>query len=480
MELNDRRGKTGPDNRSSGRSSGQSKDKPVHRPRGPVYDDKPGLDARLAASRLLAAVIDRKTSLDGMMDGDHGNPAYTALSDADRSLVRAIVNTSLRFLPRIEAMLALLLDTPLPEGARALYHSLIVAAAQMIYLDVPDHSAVDLAVEQANRDPRSRRFAKLVNAVLRRLGREKQALLDEVADVICMPDWFYKRLVAVYGPDEARRIAEAQLTPAAIDVTVKADADLWAEKLNGSVLPTGSVRLASFSGAVSGLAGFEDGAWWVQDAAAALPVRMFGAIEGKRAVDLCAAPGGKTAQLLNAGAKVTAVEQSANRLKRLDGNLQRLGFTADLVHSDLMDFSLAEDQEGFDVVLLDAPCSSTGTTRRHPDVLYTKGPQDITKLAGVQEKLLRHALTLVAPGGSIVFSNCSLDPLEGEDMVARVLADHPDYTRLPMQAADWPGLESAITPLGEFRTTPAMLPDTEGRTGGLDGFYACRLQRSTA
>ncbi|HBF28558.1 MAG TPA: MFS transporter [Rhizobium sp.] len=468
MELND----------NSGQKKGQAKGQKPHtntRPHGPVYDNKPGLEARLAASRLLAAVIDRKTSLDGMMDGDHGNPAYTALSEADRSLVRAILNTSLRFLPRIEAMLGLLLDTPLPDGARALHHSLIIASAQMLYLDVPDHSAVDLAVEQANRDPRNRRFAKVVNAVLRRLGREKQALLDETTDVVCMPGWFFDRLKAVYGADEAQRIADAQMTPAAIDLTVKTDAALWAERLNGFVLPTGSVRLGSFSGSVAALEGFEEGAWWVQDAAAALPVLMFGDIAGKRAVDLCAAPGGKTAQLLTAGAKVTAVEQSANRLKRLADNLQRLGFEAELVQSDLTDF---KPDELFDVVLLDAPCSSTGTTRRHPDVLYTKGPQDITKLAGVQEKLLRHAMTLVASGGSIVFSNCSLDPSEGEDVVARVLADHADFERVPVQPLQWPGLEAAITPLGEFRTTPAMLPVAEGFSSGLDGFYACQMRKN--
>lgn len=467
--MNDKNGKNnGQKPRTNSRASSQN------RPRGPVYDNKPGLEARLAASRLLAAVIDRKTSLDGMMDGDHGNPAYTALSEADRALVRAILNTSLRFLPRIEAILNLLLDTPLPDGARALHHSLIIASAQMLYLDVPDHSAVDLAVEQANRDPRNRRFAKVVNAVLRRLGREKQALLDETADVVCMPGWFFERLQAVYGAEEAQRIADAQMTPAAIDLTVKTDAAVWAERLNGLVLPTGSVRLGSFSGSVAALDGFEEGAWWVQDAAAALPVRMLGNIADKRAVDLCAAPGGKTAQLLTAGAKVTAVEQSANRLKRLAGNLQRLGFEAELVHSDLVEF---KPDTLFDVVLLDAPCSSTGTTRRHPDVLYTKGPQDIAKLASVQEKLLRHAMTLVSPGGSIVFSNCSLDPSEGEEVVTRVLADHADFERVPLQAEDWPGLEATITPLGEFRTTPAMLQVPDGFSGGLDGFYACHLRR---
>lgn len=439
-----------------------------------TYDLKPGLEARMAAAKLLAAVVDRKTPLDGMMDAQTGNPAYRALGDADRALVRAILHSALRALPRIEAILDMLLDAPLPDGARALHHLMVVAAAQMLFLDVPDHSAVDLAVEQANRDPRNRRFAKVVNAVLRRLGREKQALLQQVSSVVCMPDWFFSRLVKAYGQSEAEKMAAAQMVPAAIDLTVKSSPDQWAEKLNGKLLPTGSVRLADFRGSIPSLEGFAEGEWWVQDAAAAIPVLMFGDLAGKIAADLCAAPGGKTAQLVRHGAVVTAVEQSASRITRLKGNLDRLGYSADVVQANLLDY---KPDEGFDAVLLDAPCSSTGTTRRHPDVLWTKGPADIEKLAEVQEKLLRHALTLVRPGGSVVFSNCSLDPLEGEAVVARVLADNPQFERVAALAQDWPGLEAAITPLGEFRTTPAMLPADDGFAGGLDGFYACQLRR---
>ncbi|MGG7519313.1 RsmB/NOP family class I SAM-dependent RNA methyltransferase [Allorhizobium undicola] len=446
----------------------------AHKP-APSHADKPGLEARMAAAKMLAAVVDKKVSLDGLLDNDHGNPAYTALSEADRGLVRAIVTTSLRFLPRIDAMLNALLDAPLPAGARSLYHILATAAAQILYLDVPDHSAVDLAVEQANRDPRSRRFAGMVNAVLRRLGREKATLLETTRDIACVPDWFFARLSSVYGESEARRIAEAQMLPAAIDLSVKGDPQPWAELLGGHVLANGSLRLAAFEGAVTTLAGYEEGAWWVQDAAAALPVLMFGDVAGKTAVDLCAAPGGKTAQLVAGGARVTAVEQSANRLRRLKSNLDRLGLEAELVHSDLLAFA---PEEGFDLVLLDAPCSSTGTTRRHPDVLFTKGPEDIAKLAQVQEKLLRHALTLVKPGGQLVFSNCSLDPAEGEDMIARVLADTGGFARLPVAPQNWPGLEEAISPQGDFRTTPAMLSVPEPFSSGLDGFYACRLQKN--
>ena len=435
---------------------------------------KPGLESRQAAAKILAAVIDRKTPLDGMLDGENGNPAYRALSDADRALVRAILNTALRYLPRIEAVLASLVQTPLPEGARALHHVLVVAATQILHLDVPDHSAVDLAVEQAQTDPRSRRFASLVNAVLRRLTREKAEHLAATAVLPVLPGWFHDRLSDVYGREHAQSISEAQCEPPAIDLTVKSDVQGWAERLGGWVLPTGSVRLAAFSGAVSALEGFEAGEWWVQDAAASIPARLFGDLRGRKVADLCAAPGGKSAQLALAGAEVTALDQSASRLRRLKANMDRLGFAVSTRESNLLDF---RSEEAFDAVLLDAPCSSTGTIRRHPDVLWTKGPEDIAKLAALQEKLLRHAVDLVEPGGRIVFSNCSLDPAEGEAVVARVLADRRDLVPESIDPAGWPGLEAAISPDGAFRATPAMLPGDGARPGGLDGFYAAVLRR---
>ncbi len=436
---------------------------------------KPGLQARAAAAKILAAVVDRKLPLDGALDHEHGNPAYKALGESDRALVRAILNTTLRHLPRIDAAIDSLLESPLPEGARALHHVLAIGAAQILYLDVPDHSAVDLAVEQANQDPRNRRFAKLVNAVLRRLGREKDEVLVRIEKVPPMPTWFLSRLEKAYGRDAALAISQSQLEPAAIDLTVKADAEAWAKRLNGVALPTGGVRLAAFEGGIPSLEGFDEGAWWVQDAAASIPARLFGNLSGKRAADLCAAPGGKTAQLILAGGVVTALDQSESRLRRLRSNLDRLALEADTVATDLTTF---RPTEGFDAILLDAPCSSTGTTRRHPDVLWTKGPDDIARLAALQERLLRHALTLLKPGGTLVFSNCSLDPAEGEEVVARVLSDADAIERVPISAGDWPGLEAAITPLGEFRTLPTMLKMPEGIASGLDGFYAAVLRRA--
>lgn len=431
------------------------------------FQHKPGLAARVAATRILAAVLEKKTSLDGMLDSENGNPVYRALSLADRALVRAIVNSALRHLPRIEAALSMLLDGPLPQGARSLHHVLVVGAAQVLHLDVPDHSAVDLAVEQAHRDPRNRRFAKLVNAVLRRLGREKAEIEKAIAGVPVLPDWFYARLVSAYGDEVAKRISEAQLTPSSIDLTVKTDPAVWAEKLGGTVLPNGSVRLGEFEGQIPALEGFAEGAWWVQDLAASMPVKLMGDISGKRVADLCAAPGGKTAQLALAGAKVTALDQSGNRLRRLRENLDRLGLHAETVEANMLKY---QPEQLFDAVLLDAPCSSTGTLRKHPDVCWTKDENDIAKLAALQGQMLRHALTLVGAGGIVVFSNCSLDPSEGEAMIAQVLAENPDFERVAVRKDDWPGMEAAVTAEGDLRTTPNMF-------GGIDGFFSSVLRK---
>lgn len=431
------------------------------------FQDKPGLAARVAAARILAAVLEKKTSLDGMLDSENGNPVYRALSVADRALVRAIVNSALRHLPRVEAALSMLLDGPLPQGARSLHHVLVVGAAQMLYLDVPDHSAVDLAVEQAHRDPRNRRFVKLVNAVLRRLGREKADIEQAIAQVPVLPEWFYARLVLAYGDETARRISEAQLTPSSIDLTVKADPALWAEKLSGTVMPNGSVRLGEFEGQIPSLEGFAEGAWWVQDLAASMPVRLMGDVSGKRVADLCAAPGGKTAQLALAGAKVTALDQSGNRLRRLRENLDRLGLHAETVETNMMKY---QPEQLFDAVLLDAPCSSTGTLRKHPDVCWTKDENDIAKLAALQGQMLRHAITLVDSGGIVVFSNCSLDPSEGEAMIAQVLVENPGFERVPVRKEDWPSMEAVITAEGDLRTTPDMF-------GGVDGFFSSVLRK---
>ncbi|WP_345781443.1 RsmB/NOP family class I SAM-dependent RNA methyltransferase [uncultured Hoeflea sp.] len=439
-----------------------------------VVDGKPGLAARQAATRLLAAVIESRASLDGLLDPSGGNPAFTGLGEADRLLVRAIVLSALRYIRVIDRFVDQLVDTPLPEGAKALRHVLRVGATQILFLDVPDRAAVDLAVTQANSDPRNRRFAGLINALLRRISREKDSRLHELIETTpAFPDWFESRIQTAY-PNDAAAILSILTHPPAIDLTVKFEPGDWAERLGGVVLPTGSVRIARPEGPVTGLAGYEEGGWWVQDAAASIPVQMFSRLKGLEIADLCAAPGGKTAQLALGGARVTACDQSANRLARLKGNLSRLGLEADMRLTRAQDLVAPE---GFDGVLVDAPCSSTGTVRRHPDIPYTKGPEDIVRLARVQRELLDHASGLVRPQGELVFSNCSIDPEEGEEMVAGFLADHPGWKIKPVKPERWPGLAAAITEKGEIRTHPAMLEHDDPGLTGLDGFYAVVLIR---
>ena len=437
--------------------------------------EAPGLASRKAAIRLLGAIVDAGTSLDGLTDPEHGHPQFLALDGRDRSLLRAILVTALRYRVTIGRMIERHLERPLPANARSLAHILHVGATQILFLDVPDSAAVDLAVACAKSDPRTVRFAGLVNAVLRNVARSKDDLAQILRETVNAPAWFHERLAAAYGPDRAMAILSMHRIETPTDFTVKSDADGWAEKFGGRVLPTGSVRVARLQAAVPDLPGFEEGAWWVQDAAAALPARLLGGIRGLKVADLCAAPGGKTAQLALAGADVTALDISASRLKRLRRNLARLGLEAATVAADIRAYQPAEL---FDAVLLDAPCSSTGTVRRHPDVPWTKSPEDIVKLAGLQRELLDKAVEFVRPGGRIVFSNCSLDPLEGEDLVRSFLEERKDVRLDPIGASDFPTVATFIAPEGWLRTTPADLDMGTPEFSGLDGFFAARFVRA--
>jgi len=440
-----------------------------------VEEGRAGLASRIAAARLLSAIIDKHVSLDGLTDSKGGNPAFLALAPRDRALVRGILMTALRYRNSIEALIASRLNRPLPENARMLSHILHVAAAQILFLDIPDRAAIDLAVQHASDDPRTKKYAGLVNAVLRRIAERKERALPVVLkDTVDAPEWFQNRMIEAYGAEKAARILEMHRHEAPVDLTAKSDPDEWAKRLGGTVMPNGTVRLVSIEGSIAGLEGYSEGEWWVQDAASSLPARLFGDIRGKRVADLCAAPGGKTAQLALAGAVVTAVDISENRLKRLRENLARLGLEAETVKSDGAKYQPARP---FDAVLVDAPCSSTGTVRRHPDIAWVKSDGDIERLAGVQMRLLAHAVGLVAPGGTIVFSNCSLDPREGEMLVEALLKDNAAVEIDPVREGEFSGLDEFITPSGTIRTTPADWPRETPRLSGLDGFFAVRLRR---
>ncbi|BBF94735.1 RsmB/NOP family class I SAM-dependent RNA methyltransferase [Blastochloris tepida] len=424
-----------------------------------------GLAPRRVAADLIEGVLYHGRPLDEALEA-----ALGAVAERDRALVRMLAATVLRRHGTLRAVVGTFL-TRAPKGGPRLDAALLLGAAQILFLDVPDHAAVDLSVRLAQADHAARHYAGLVNAVLRKVAAEGQAVLAGLTDpALDTPDWLMARWRAAYGAEIAATIAEAHRHEAALDLTVKADAAGWAERLGGRSLPTGTVRLLA-KGPVPQLAGFAEGAWWVQDAAAALPARLLGDVRGLRIADLCAAPGGKTLQLASAGALVTAVDRAESRLDRLGQNLGRTGLDAEIVCADVMDFAGGP----FDAVLLDAPCSATGTIRRHPDVAWTKRPQDIASLAELQAALLDRAVQLVKPGGRLVYCTCSLEPEEGPDQIEALLARRPGVTRLPIEAAAIGADPAWITAAGELRTLPCHLPDADPRLAGLDGFFAARL-----
>jgi 16S rRNA (cytosine967-C5)-methyltransferase len=422
-------------------------------------------------------VLRRNRPLDEQLDDRHPNPSLRDLPERDRALTRRIVATVLRRLGTLRRLLGDLLSRGLPKDCPLVENALLIGAAQLLFLDVPRHAAVDLSVQLVQGAPRSARYAGLVNAVMRRIARGEIPPLTGYEPLnLDTPKWLFDRWVKAYGADKARAITAAHRMEPPLDITVKSDPDGWAERLGGRKMPTGSVRLVTH-GQISALPGYSEGEWWVQDAAAAMPVRLLGDVRGCTVADLCAAPGGKTAQLAASGAMVTAVDQSASRIARLKENLTRTGLDAITIIANAADWTPDPSHAAFDAVLIDAPCTSTGTIRRHPDIPWRKEPDDIVVLSTLQRRLLGRAIDLTRSGGTILYCTCSLEPEEGEAIVSAVAEQDRRVRRKPITAAEFPALEGFITPLGELRTLPCDWPDPDPRMHGLDGFFAARLER---
>ncbi|MEP1233903.1 MAG: 16S rRNA (cytosine(967)-C(5))-methyltransferase RsmB [Alphaproteobacteria bacterium] len=422
-------------------------------------------DARAAALDLLQGVIRRKQALDQQMTGG----AFAALDPRGRAFAHNLIATALRRLGQIDALIASCLEKPLPANARTAQDILRLGAAQLLFTGTADHAAVDTAVDLARARGQGR-LAKLVNAVLRRLQREGgDALTGQDAARLNTPDWLWQAWEAAYGADICRAIAESHLSPAPLDITVKDDAAGWAERLGGTALSDRSLRLTD-AAPVPELPGFAEGAWWVQDRAAALPVRLLGDVAGLSVLDLCAAPGGKTAQLAAAGARVTALDRSEKRLETLARNLDRLGLQVETVAADALSW---DAPTRFDAILLDAPCSATGTIRRHPDLPHLKRPEDTAKLADLQERLLARAAGWVRPGGVLVFATCSLQPEEGPERIRAFLSRQADFKTEPATTGESGVTPDMLSPEGWLRTLPCMAAGI----GGMDGFFAAVLRR---
>jgi 16S rRNA (cytosine967-C5)-methyltransferase len=437
--------------------------------------DLAGLAARQLAVELIEAVLVGSRALDDALDTIDRDGRYRQLEPRDRGFARLIAATVLRRLGSLDAVLARFIERPIPVSQPRPRSILLAGAAQVLFIGTPVHAAINLAVEQCQRDKKAERYDKLANAVLRRVAAQGPAILDELdGPRIDIPDWLWSRWVAAHGEPVARRIAAASLAEAPLDLTAKADAATWAATLGSTLLSTGSIRLEQ-AGRVEELPGFKDGAWWVQDAAAALPARLLGPVANLEVADLCAAPGGKTAELAAAGARVTAVDQSPERLGRLAENMARLGLSdrVDCVAADLLAY---QPGRTFDAVLLDAPCLATGTIRRHPDLLHLKRPGDLARITDLQRALLAKAADWVKPGGCLVYCVCSMEPEEGEHIVAAFLDAQPGFERKAISPGEIRGSVDWLTRSGDLRTLPFHEP-APGKPG-MDGFYAARLVRA--
>ncbi|HAA91890.1 MAG TPA: MFS transporter, partial [Rhodospirillaceae bacterium] len=339
---------------------------------------------------------------------------------------------------------------------------------QLVFLKTPPHAAVDTSVALAG-ELRNQKFKGLVNSLLRKLvNTESPTRTDETAR-LNTPDWLWKSWCAAYGEENASQISTLHLEEPPLDLSVKSEPDRWAEELGGEILPSGSLRKKT-GGNPAEWPGFEEGAWWVQDAAAALPVKLLGDFSGLTAIDLCAAPGGKTAQLANGGAKVTAVDISEKRLARLRSNMARLGLAVETVAADLRDW---RPQIKADLVVLDAPCTATGTCRRHPDILRLREAVDVAKLAAVQRSLLAAAQEMVGESGTLLYITCSLQPEEGPDQIADFLNSYSGFEQRPFGNLSKLGLEGSANSNGSLRTLPSHFSEF----GGMDGFFAVALER---
>lgn len=427
------------------------------------------MSARRAALELLSVVLSQKQALDHVLERHEG---FRALPIRDKAFCRMLTSTTLRRLGQIDDLIRQALHKG-GENHITLQNILRLGVTQIMFMDVPDHAAVDTSVRLADAAELDRKKG-FVNGVLRtitRSGKEWVARQDEGR--LNTPEWLLKSWIEDYELRTAAEIAKANLAEAPLDISIKDEADrnYWQSTFKATQIGTGTLRCHA-GGPVQEREGFHDGKWWVQDAAAAMPAKLFGDIEGRTVIDLCAAPGGKTMQLAAQGARVIALDRSAQRMKRLSENLERMRL-ADKVKIEIADAAEWHPKEAPRYILVDAPCSATGTIRRHPDVAHLKSPNDIQRLIETQARILNNAFEMLAPGGTLIYCTCSLQKSEGEDQILRLFENHINAYKIPITANEIGGLDEAITDHGDVRLLPYHL----AALGGMDGFFISRITK---
>jgi len=436
---------------------------PIRKPR----QSASSTTSRACAQTALEAVLRKGRNIADAFDRQ---PAFAALTGRDRAFARLLVLTTLRRLGQLDDAIDGLLEKPLPARRAPVRDILRLGAAQLLFLNTPAHAAVDGAVA-LTATSRHAALKGLVNALLRRLAREGTALLaKQDAARLNTCDWLWHSWSENYGEETCRAIAAAHMAEPPIDLSFKQAASEWVARLGAEEMPGGTLRLRR-AGAPDSLEGYDAGAWWVQDLAATLAARLLGDVRGQHVIEIGAAPGGKTAQLAAAGALVQALDRSPARLARLRQNLERLGLTANIVEADGETW---RPDELADALLLDAPCSATGTIRRHPDIMWRRQPEDVAELADRQSRLLDAAFKMLKPGGVLVYAVCSLEPEEGPERIKKFLSSGAPAERVAIAADEVSGLAEALTSAGDLRTLPCHL----AAQGGMDGFYAARLRRT--
>ena len=420
---------------------------------------------RSVALDLLNLIFIKKQTLDQAIFTCRN---FDSLTASDKGFSRLLTVTVIRRVGQLDNVIQYFFKTGMPKNARDFKNILRLASAEILFLDGKPHAAVDSAVTlvEVKKLPH---LKGLTNAILRRLVDEGGKILKSAPGRLNYPKWLIDSWSTSYGTEIAEKIFLMCVQEPKLDISVKSKHNSWAEKLGGKVLRTGSIR-RKFSGRIENLPGYDEGAWWVQDAGATLPVQLFGDLKGADVLDVCAAPGGKTAQLLSAGANATAIDISAKRLGLLRQNLDRLELRAELIQADIKKWSTSKL---FDFILVDAPCSATGTIRRNPDILILKTDADVQKLRLLQTEILKSVSRLVKPGGKLVYCTCSLQYEEGEAQIDHFLSENKEFTRSPIDAHEIGDLPDAINKNGDLRLLPFHLDRTEGS----DSFFAARLFR---